>query len=229
MIEKDRVLGYRFVANMGPRWPEVASFVLSRARSLGLYSGKDDYFAPRASACSVSGTHWSRLASPTRCDVYEYRRDIDSMVVAQVNVPLEGLLYCYGLSGVPDLVRPGLDRFVLDKAVGLWLRGGSLGLYPWEHGGVDLPEQTIAAFNLPSALSALAGEATGRGELTEGRGVIGAKTEVDAKVWAPGCRIFARSYPERFEVQGDFLSPQWRISIKVDLLVAGPDSEGHGP
>jgi hypothetical protein len=224
MIEQDRIQGYRFVASMVPIWPEVSAFVRSRAQALGLYTGKDDDLVPRGYGCEVAGTHWLRFANEMRCNMYEYRSDIEGMIVAGVNLPLERLSHCYGLSAWRKLERPGLNRFALEHAVGLWQKNGSLVLQQYEYNGVTVPEQTITPLSLRTALSALASEAAGRTELTGMRSVVKGRTEVGTQPWAPTSKVSIRYYPEYNEVEARFLSPTWRTVIKLDLISTPPEA-----
>jgi len=187
------IAGYHFDVQFGPNLPAVLPLLRERARAVGI-SVADDYdLRSRAMMLRVAGTHWADLTSgEVQFHVYEFRGDLDAFVVRDLCLTSKKLLASFGVAKEPK----GWIATRLNKAVGLWIRDGSLLLHTWQ----DANEQMIVAFDMWSVLDDMA------------RLAAGAATPLSVPDFE------TRTTPEPAKVSASFVNKAFSVAAAVTLM-----------
>ena len=150
-------LGYHFDVQFGPNLPELATVLGDRARVAGVAVSTPAYdLRPRAAMLRFSGTLWSGMAAgEVRFQTFEYRFALDAFVVQDPCITSKHVVASFGLHEEQKrLPSP-------NKAVGLWIRNGSLIFREWHDKERSLPEQVLAELDMWQAFDAMARFAAG--------------------------------------------------------------------
>jgi hypothetical protein len=186
----DRIVGYHFELQFGPMLPALAPLVMERAHAVGIAASPPGYeLRPRASMIRVAGTYWSGLRTgEVHFSALEYRSALDGYLLQEVCLTSKQLLCSFGVQEE----QKGWTSTKLHKAVGLWLRNGSLVLHAWKDDRCSVPEQVLAEFEMWQALDAMAGLASGDPSFA---------AALQAPTWARDLATTART--EHAKVQAD--------------------------
>jgi len=155
----DRIAGYHFEMSFGPMFQALSLVVIERARAVGIAVSHLGYeLRPRASMLRIAGTYWAGLRTgEVHCQVVEHRSDLDGGVLQELCVTSKEVLSPFG---VQEEMK-GWTSSKLSKAVGLWLRNGSLVLHAWQDERCSVEQHVLADFDMWQALDAMARFASG--------------------------------------------------------------------
>lgn len=210
--------GYHFHVRFVPKWPAVAPLLVRRARAVGISVPDDGVgLEPRAVSLALVGTRWTRFKhGGLRFDVLEERRDLRGEVISAAGNAGEHPTYAFGLASSEGLRgQKKHNELALEMAFGLWLRGGSLTLRPWEDAG--LGEEVLAEFAVWTALEALSRVALGEPALGRPSSGTSLVTKHTAPLWAPG---FETTLAHReAEVRARFSGETMNVMAQVDVIV----------
>jgi hypothetical protein len=213
--------GYHFHVRFVPKWPAVAPLLVRRARAVGIAVPDDGAgLEPRAMSLALVGTRWSRYKhGGLRFDVLEERRDLRGEVISAAGNAGEHPTYAFGLASPGSLrAQREHNELALEMALGLWLRGGSLTLRPWEDAG--LGEEVLAEFGVWTALEALSRVALGEPALGRPSSGTPLVTKHAAPLWAPG---FETTVAHReAEARARFSGETMNVMAQIDVIVDGP-------
>ena len=210
--------GYHFHVRFVPKWPALAPLLVQRARAVGLTVTDDGAgLEPRANSLAFVGTRWSRFRhGGLRFDVLEERRDLRGEILSAAGSMGEHPTYALGIATPAALKGPrSYTELALEMAVGLWIRGGSLTLRPWEDSG--LGEEVLAEFDVWRAVEALSRVALGEPALGRPSSGTALVTKHASPLWAPG---FDTSVAHReAEVRARFSGERMNVMAEVDLIL----------
>ncbi len=202
----NRIVGYHFEMQFGPMWRAVAPLVIARAREVGVtVSQLGEELHPRAMMLRVAGTHWADLRTgEVHFQVVEQRSDLDGGVLQELCVTSKKMLSPFGL--LEEM--KGWTSSKLEKAVGLWIRDGSLVLHAWQDDRRSLPEQVLVEFDMWKALDAMARYASGEPSF--------GPTPYQAPSWASAFAMTART--EGAMAHAGFNNEKFLVAGAVTLM-----------
>jgi len=215
----DRIAGYHFEMQFGPTWQVLAGHVMERARAAGIaVSHLGHELHPRAMMMRVAGTHWAGLRTgEVHFQIAEYRSELDGYLLQEMCVTSKPWLSCFGVQEWEGLKGWTSNR--LNKAVGLWLRNGSLVLHAFQDDRCSLEQQVLADFDMWQALDAMARLASGEptfGSPLAALGSAGKSTPYPEQAWAKDFATKVTAEPAK--VTASFSSPRLSAVGVVTLM-----------
>ena len=155
----DRMAGYHFEMSFGPMVQALSPLVIERARAAGIAVSPPGYeLRPRASMIRIAGTYWAGLRTgEVHFQIVEHRSDLDGGVLQELCVTSREVLSPFGVQEE----QKGWTSTRLSKAVGLWLRNGSLVFHAWQDDRCSMEQQVLVDFDVWQALDAMARFASG--------------------------------------------------------------------
>jgi hypothetical protein len=218
----DRIAGYHFDMQFGAVWTALAPNVVERAGAAGIaVSGAGHELQPRAWMLRACGTRWAGLrAGDIHFQIIEYRDNLDGWLIQEPCVTSKQELHPFGVR----IEHKGWTSTKLSKAVGLWLRGGSLLLRTFQNEQCLLDETVLADFDMWQALDALARFAAGEpsfgspspqaAEVAAGRPLPYA-----APTWAQDFEVTARAESAgAAKAHASFNNPRYVVGGSVTLM-----------
>lgn len=210
--------GYHFHVRFVPKWAAIAPLLVLRARAVGLAIPDDGAgLEPRANSLAFVGTRWTRFRhGGLRFDVLEERRDLRGEILSAAGSTGEHPTHSLGLAAPAALKGAGsYTELALEMAVGLWIRGGSLTLRPWEDAG--LGEEVLAEFDVWRAVEALSRVALGEPALGRPSSGTALVTKHSPPLWAPS---FETSVAHReSEARARFSGERMNVMAEVDAIL----------
>jgi hypothetical protein len=213
----DRIAGYHFDMAFGVTFQALAPFLVERAGVAGIkVSGPGYELQPRTSMLRVVGTRWAGLRTgDLQFQVLEMRMDLDGWLIQEPNATSRQDPYPFGVREEPK----GWISPHLNKAVGLWLRGGSLVLCAFQGDKCSFDDAVLVEFDMWQALDALV-------ELAKGEPSFGAPlpepvrpargAAYAAPAWAKDFTMTART--ETGKATASFNNPRYIIAGGVTLM-----------